>query len=875
MPEVLRIATVTYYAAEVEMKKTTRITAVIFSIVLLISMFNAKPAIASAQSYDSLVRAIRYSTNGVNISNPGSVANFTVVVEFPVLAADDPTKGFHKDGSLTVSQLQGLEVSIGPNSSFGFFNGEPFIKPLEHIVFTPGQLALSATFNISLVFKGSPANDLELVLSHDTKIEDAASGNPSIVKTSSVQSFFISESIPGTSHEPDSSEKPVLTATGNLPKLTAGTKGDINFTLANYSLYTANRVTVTLLDDGEDKLFQPTAVSGNTVTAGSMGQNGTRNITIPVVVFDDVKEGYYTVPLSISMRNNAGVQLEQKMDIQVYINNPKQTDEKGKANIAIAAATVDKNTPGSDGLITLSMAIANLGDGNASDVRLNLTGFKSTEIILNENLVTKTLGNVISGEQATVKYSLKIASDLESGSYSLDAEVKYKQPDGTDSTLTDKVYINIVRPTAAQGVVQLSGISQDVSNPGSSNIIKLTLTVRNNGSLEAKDVLLGFDGLSSSSFTLSDDFGDISVGNIASGKTAEVTVALYVSKSLANGNYPLTVKLKYIAEEGGQQNTAQTEVYVFVNRPEDAADEEKTDSSVPRVIISKHSISEETVTAGNPFELDVTLLNTSRTKNVKNMKITVSDKDGIFIPVSGVNSFYVSEIPIGQTTDFVITLMPKQDAETKSFQVSISIDYEDEKNTTYSVTESLSIPVYQPQRLEVTNISFFEDGMGMGVLSFQFINKGKSSLYNMNIRIEGAMTAMEGDYYIGTFGAGQSDYYEDSIIPSMYGEIEGFVVIEYEDSAGTLQEMRSPVATYISEPFNPGGDGQWTMDPTWPGDGEFYPDEGQPGGEGIFAWLSGWKLWAIIGGVVLIGAIITVVIVKRVRRRKADLDDYE
>jgi hypothetical protein len=419
--------------------------------------------------------------------------------------------------------------------------------------------------------------------------------------------------------------------------------------------------------------------------------------------------------------------------------------------------------------------------------------------------------------------------------------------------------------------VQLTGIRQNTSNPGTSNVIAVILTVQNKGDTAAEDVSISLGGLSSSSFTLSGAFGDKQLGKIEPGESASATIDLYVSQSLSNGNYPLTVMIKYsdTGEGGAFINSDSMEVYIYVNRPEKVETEEKQDGSVPRVIIGNYSISVETVVAGGPFELAVTLLNTSVSKNVKNLKVTVTDKDGIFIPVAGVNSFYIPELPIGQTADIVITLMPKQDAETKSFPVSISLDYEDAKDVPYAVTESLSIPVYQPQRLEIMNVMFYEDGMGTAMLSFQFINKGKSSLYNMNIRVEGPMTAMEGDYYVGTFAAGQSDYLEEVIIPQMYGEIEGYIVIEYEDTSGTMQELRSPITAFISEPFFP-DPGEWTPiepGPGWPGmEGG---DESEGGG------IQGWLLWAVIGGAVLICGIAAIVVVKKIKRRKFEMDDDE
>ena len=509
------------------MKRFNRIVALILSVIIMLSAlpFSFASASPATSSYSSLVSARQYSTNGVNISYPGSVARFTVIVNFPAPVDEGTDKGFHKDKSITTDQLKGLQISISNNSSFGFANGATSIKPFENTSFSATQV--SDTIYLDLVFKGSPANDLELVLSHDTKIEAGTPGdytNFTTVTASSINSFFVAESLPNNSPEqtPDASATPVLSATGNLPRLTAGSKGDIKFTLANYSQHTANSVSVTLME-GEEKIFQPTTVSGNTVSAGSMGQNGTRSVTLSVVVFDDVKEGYYTIPLSLSMRNNAGTQLEQKLDIQVYIINPNKTGEKGAASLNVSSATVNKNTPGIDGLITLTMTIANVGDAGATDVRVSLAGFKSNEITLNENLVTKSLGSIAKGSNASTTYSLKVASNLEAGSYSLNAEVKYKQPDGTETTLTDVIYINIIKPLASSGLIQLSGMSQNVSNPGSANIIKITLSVKNNGSAEAKDVLLGFGGLSSSSFTLSDGFGDREIGNIPAGETVDVT----------------------------------------------------------------------------------------------------------------------------------------------------------------------------------------------------------------------------------------------------------------------------------------------------------------------------------------------------------------
>ena len=847
---------------------------------IILAMVVFAPGARAEESPDSLVEVIScVKTGSGDISSAGSSATFTVTVEFPKLA--DSSNAEYSD--LSADQLEALEVTMGPGSGFSLRSGAMVVRPFTGKNFAtipPADSVVygrsTATFTLDLTYTGR-SNDLVLTLKHPTM-----TGSPAVAEVAtSTWSFFVKETIAAPPIDipqpdpPDYGATPYLSLTGSLPNLEAGKSGSIRFSLTNSSQHVAYGVNVSILE-GAEGLFRPTTISGSIISVGTIrvGNSNSASVTIPVEVFDDVKEGYYTIPLRLTMTNTAGSSVEQISSIQVFIKNPNSGESAGTPSLSLASATVNKNTPGSDGLITLTLAIANIGDGTAADARISLTGFRSSEITLDESLVTKPLGDIASGARPTVTYSLKVAADLESGSYPLGVEVKYKLPDGTEGILTDVAYINIIRPAATQSNVQLTGISQDLSNPGTANIIRVTLNIQNKGSTAAQDVSVGFTGLSSSSFTLSGDFGERKLGNIAAGGTTSTTIPLYVSESLPNGNYPLSFFIRYTdtGASGAQGNLAETEVYIFVNRPEKPGEGpgEDVDNSVPRVIISRHAVSVDNVVAGSPFELSVTLLNTSTKKNIKNLKITVTDKDGIFIPVEGVNSFYVAEIPIGQTTDISIILMPKQDAETKSYPVSISLDYEDERDISYTVTESLSIPVYLPQRLEVMNVMFNEDGMGTAFLSFQIIDKGKAPLYNMNIRIDGPMNAMEGDYYIGTFGPGQSDYFEDTIYPQVYGEVSGDIVLEFEDSSGTQQEVRYPLFAFISEPYwpDPGfsEEGMWPMDPNFPFEGEF----GEDGG-----WFKTWMIWAIAGAVVVIAVVTIIIIVKTTKKKKAELNDYE
>ena len=179
------------------------------------------------------------------------------------------------------------------------------------------------------------------------------------------------------------------------------------------------------------------------------------------------------------------------------------------------------------------------------------------------------------------------------------------------------------------------------------------------------------------------------------------------------------------------------------------------------------------------------------------------------------------------------------------------------------MTESLSFSVNQEQRLELNNISFMPNGMNPGTLSMQYINKGKAILYNMSVRVEGPFTSEYGVQYIGNFGIGSSDYYEDYITPTESGEVTGKLIVEYEDVNGKKTEMVEEFTAYIEEPFIMDDPGMMYPDDMYMDD--MYMEEPASGG-GMWLWIG------VAGGaVLLVGGIILLIVIRRKRRKKAEM----
>jgi hypothetical protein len=200
------------------------------------------------------------------------------------------------------------------------------------------------------------------------------------------------------------------------------------------------------------------------------------------------------------------------------------------------------------------------------------------------------------------------------------------------------------------------------------------------------------------------------------------------------------------------------------------------------------------------------------------------------------------------------------------------MDYEDTRNNPYKAAPVLNIPVFTQIRLEATNITFEEDGNGTALLTFQIINKGLAPLSNLNVRIEGPMIAGEGDLFIGTLAPGAFDFYDDQIFPFEFGELNGEIVLEYEDASGTPGELRIPISAFISEPFFP--DMEWSDDgrlPFPPGEDMWYPEDFEEPPTAM-PW---WQLALIVGGGLLVIVGITLGIIRRINRKRREAEDFD
>ncbi len=388
--------------------------------------------------------------------------------------------------------------------------------------------------------------------------------------------------------------------------------------------------------------------------------------------------------------------------------------------------------------------------------------------------------------------------------------------------------------------------------------------------------------------------------NMAPGAKHEVVYDMLLSPDTTSGVKQVDFSATYYNAAKLKYETATLSVFISViegaEDDEDGLVDEDGNliTSTPKLIVESYSASPLAVTtddgtaegmvaqdetaddgkiyAAEPFTLAFTLRNTSADERIDNIQITLENLEGLILPVQGgSSSIYVDTIGAGDSVDLTLDLQTSPDIAAKAHTIVATFNYEGgETKKAYSATENLSIVISQRMRIRVDEPSIYETMVmpeqSVGVY-FALYNMGKSSIYNCMVDVEGEGLRMEESYFGGNVSAGNTMRADFTIIPSVPGEIEGNILITYEDSYGAVTEVRKPFTLSVMEDMYGGdmmGDG---MDIVYPED-EYYDPYMDAMGEGDMGGGFPWWGYVIVGVVALVVLIVVLNKVRAARRRR-------
>lgn len=343
-------------------------------------------------------------------------------------------------------------------------------------------------------------------------------------------------------------------------------------------------------------------------------------------------------------------------------------------------------------------------------------------------------------------------------------------------------------------------------------------------------------------------------GSIGRGQVVEFLYHLRLSKKATVGVKQVDFNVTYRNDEGDLKSGT-VSLFVNVRKGLSPTSDKDTTASVPKLIIESYKLSSDKIYAGETFDLEFNVKNTSDNTNLQNVQIHIKDagETATIVPASGgSNTLYISKIGKGQSSSQKVSLQTAPDAAAKAYTLNVDFSYESATtNAAHTANETIAVPILQKIRLKCDEPTVYDDVSYLDSstsMSIKMYNMGRSSVYNCIVEVEGNGLKLEESYFGGTLSAGSTLAADISVIPSEAGDIQGTVVISYEDVYGEPGEERLPFTLHVEDP-NAGMENMEGMEGMG-GEGMEggMTDPGMEGGSKGFPWW-GWVIGAgALGG---------------------------
>lgn len=235
-------------------------------------------------------------------------------------------------------------------------------------------------------------------------------------------------------------------------------------------------------------------------------------------------------------------------------------------------------------------------------------------------------------------------------------------------------------------------------------------------------------------------------------------------------------------------------------------------SSTPNIIVESFSVDDHYL-AGEDFTSVLALKNININTKAHNIQIKVTTGSQGIEFLNSTNSIYYENME-SNSLSLDLKFKALSDASTGKHSINLDITYEDENGSSRSLSSVVYVNIRQIPSVEVeTNGLDSRITAGDTVtLTTDVYNTGKSSIYNVTLKVEGYGLLPSKSGYIGTMNAesGQSisiDVFVGSKTMSSdytgtekYGFTEGKIIMTYEDAEGNEYMEEYKINTQIAAP---------------------------------------------------------------------------
>nr|WP_329602225.1 hypothetical protein [Lachnoclostridium pacaense] len=462
-----------------------------------------------------------------------------------------------------------------------------------------------------------------------------------------------------------------------------------------------------------------------------------------------------------------------------------------------------QNPVGPGDRFTLEVELENTSkDADIEDMVVNVS--PGTSLFIGDDTNARIVSRLDTGRTENVKFNLIAGQDISGPSQLIDLELKYNYYSGgqlTPATSAQKVLLPVKGGTATgQPILRIDRGPMGPVNSGQPFQILLKM--------ENTDTAKGIRNLTATfepndQISLLEATDTRQIGDIGPGQSVDVPVNLKAGSELSSAASQLlgvTLKFDYDTDKGTVQGTYSERIVVPTNGRTTIPG-----APTPNIILTNYTYGDK-VSAGQVFHLNMEFMNTSQGSPIENVVISLETGEGLSINSSS-NTFYVPKMGPGERKNQQVdvqALFQTKDSKIQSPKITISCKYEyidktERKQST--ATETIAVPVYQPDRFQVSPPSFVEEirQNEETTISLPYVNKGRGQVYNVEASLEGDIQVIDRSLNLGNFDAGKSGTIDFIATPKKAGTFEGKVKVTYEDESMEVRTMEIPVTFEVKE----------------------------------------------------------------------------
>lgn len=464
--------------------------------------------------------------------------------------------------------------------------------------------------------------------------------------------------------------------------------------------------------------------------------------------------------------------------------------------VSVSSTTAfEQNTPK-----VMQIMIKNVGHVAAKNVKLEI--LPNEKVFVADGSNVRYIENIGSGKIQTVPISL-VVNDTSTSNLAVEIKLSYIDDLGETQTSNQFIYLStkgstvqkeleIVtteEPTSVKKIGEAFNIGFKVTAPDDAQNVKITVK--------------SIEGIVSKTKSIFIE------PKLTKGQSKSYQVTFVATQPVSTGTYPIEIVAEYTLN--GKEIALQQYGTVSIEN-EQVEEGGEIGKSKPKVIIGAYHSNPIVVKAGEEFDLEIGFFNTHQSKIVKNLKANLTVKEqgendtgSVFTPVNASNTFFIDTLEPGQTEQKSIRLYTIPSAKAKTYELTVEMEYEDEKGEAIVATEHFGIPVEQITKLEVAEVQveYAEVGMPSEMIA-NIYNTGKTSISNIKISTVGeSFEVQDNTLIVGTLEKGSSKSYMPTIIPNEAGTLQGQIQIEYEDVTGKVQTLTHDFQIEVMESVPP------------------------------------------------------------------------